>query len=114
MAQFVYWKQLTRSDVKYKLTVATGSLDQFFPSIPEGQTSQIFRVLDEECNTEWNFKLAVRKNGPLKPTVGGQWIKFCKMRGFQEGQGIIFFKERNEATGQIKYKIRPFYNFFST
>ncbi|KAJ0042171.1 hypothetical protein Pint_19103 [Pistacia integerrima] len=73
-------------DVKYKLTVATGSLDLFFPSIPEGQISQIFRVLDEECNTEGSFKLAVRKNGHLKPTIGGDWIKFCKMRGFQERQ----------------------------
>ncbi|KAJ0043027.1 hypothetical protein Pint_19113 [Pistacia integerrima] len=111
MARLFYMKHLTSSDVTNILAIETDHLEDF-PPFPHGQHFQNLRFLDEECNIEWNFCLTVRQTGSyLKPTIGGGWIQFCKMRGLQEGHIILFFQERDEATGQFKYKIRPFYNF---
>ncbi|KAJ0098915.1 hypothetical protein Patl1_21799 [Pistacia atlantica] len=111
MPQLLYRKELTTSDVTEKLFVETKHLADF-PPFPPGHHFQILRFLDEEEGTEWNFRLAVRQTGRYpKPYIGGDWIQFCKRRELKEGRVIQFFKERNEATGQVNYTIRPFYNF---
>ncbi|KAJ0043025.1 hypothetical protein Pint_19111 [Pistacia integerrima] len=113
MAQMFYRKKLTAADVINKLAIAADCLDQF-PRIPPGQHSRIFQVLDVECNCVWNFRLSVRMTGSYdKPTVGGQWIQFCKSRGIKKGHTIQFFKERDEATGNFRYMINLFYDFFN-
>ncbi|KAJ0042175.1 hypothetical protein Pint_19106 [Pistacia integerrima] len=90
MAQCFYRKQLTPSDVKYKLEVKTDNLGEF-PLFPPGQHFQNLRFLDEEEGTVYNFPLAVRQIGPAY--IGGDWIKFCKKRKLEAGRVILFFKD---------------------
>ncbi|KAJ0042170.1 hypothetical protein Pint_19108 [Pistacia integerrima] len=101
MAQPFYAKQLARSDVGNKLAVENSHLEDF-PPFPPGQNFQNLPFLDEEFNTMWNLRLAVRRNGAyLKPTIGGNWRQFCRTRGLQAGQFIMFFREINAETGEV-------------
>ncbi|KAJ0042173.1 hypothetical protein Pint_19101 [Pistacia integerrima] len=97
-----YSKQLNFSDVTNKLAVETSHLEDF-PPFPHDQHFQNLKFSDEEYNnTEWNFRLAVRQTGPhKKPTIGGNWIKFFKMRGLREGNVILSYKERDEAMQKL-------------
>ncbi|KAJ0013498.1 hypothetical protein Pint_19715 [Pistacia integerrima] len=97
-------KVLSNTDIHNRLSMETRSL-QHLPRFPVGQNCQILYLEDEEGET-WTFHLIIRKGTYQKPVLSAGWKKFVKKKNLQKGFKVEFFKERDEVTGQLKYKIK--------
>ncbi|KAJ0079682.1 hypothetical protein Patl1_22553 [Pistacia atlantica] len=98
-------KKLSKTDIENRLSMETRSLEHL-PPFPAGQNFQDLYVEDEEEKV-WRFRLIIRRGPYQKPVLSAGWRKFVKKKKLQKGFQVKFFKERDEVTGEFKYKIKP-------
>ncbi|KAJ0099953.1 hypothetical protein Patl1_22025 [Pistacia atlantica] len=70
------------------------------------QPAQVLRVEDEERG-EWRFHLTIRRGRYRKPVLSAvDWLRFVRSKQLESGFKVQLFKEEDEATGEVKYKIK--------
>lgn len=98
-------KTLSNTDIRDKFSMETSSL-HFLPPFSHGQNFQNLYVEDDEEN-EWCFRLFIRGRGRYpKPVLSAGWRRFVRDKGLRRGFKVEFFRERDQATGGFKFKIR--------
>ncbi|KAJ0100582.1 hypothetical protein Patl1_22047 [Pistacia atlantica] len=101
----IFSKKLTQTDVRNRLSVRTRSL-HFFPPFEDGQNAQDLMVEDEQ-GKPWPFRLVVRSRGRYKkPVLTAGWREFVSKKELEIGFKVKFFRENNEVTGEVKYKVK--------
>ncbi|XP_031268078.1 uncharacterized protein LOC116126532 [Pistacia vera] len=101
----IFSKKLTKTDVENRLCIKSKSLD-FFPAFEGGQHAQVLSVEDEE-GKEWRFRLIIRRGRYRKPVLSAaDWLRFIKSKQLEIGFKVQLFKEEDEASGEVKYKIK--------
>jgi len=88
MPKNLFIKELSKTDIEYRMAVPMKSLDAF--RIPEGEHSKDFGVTDIH-GKRWRFRCSTRKSDPYpKPVLSSGWIEFAKTRSLKVGDEVTF------------------------
>jgi hypothetical protein len=88
MPKNLFIKELSKTDIEYRMAVPMKSLDAF--QIPEGEHSKDFGVTDIH-GKRWKFRCSTRKSDPYpKPVLSSGWIEFAKTRSLKVGDEVTF------------------------
>ncbi|KAJ4822672.1 hypothetical protein Tsubulata_027235 [Turnera subulata] len=113
MAVELFTKELSSTDVTYRLAVPTRALHDHF-HIPEGE-NEIEVLVKDSSDQDWEFMLSIRPNHPnLRPVFIGEWMAFVRSKGIMEGDRVILYKQYSTEGGDDgwTYSIKAERNMF--
>ncbi|KAF9684989.1 hypothetical protein SADUNF_Sadunf03G0007500 [Salix dunnii] len=89
MPKMLFTKELSKTDIEYRMSVPMKSLDAF--QIGEGEHSKEIGVTDIHGERKM-FRCSTRRTDPYpKPVLSTGWTAFAKERGLQEGDEVTLF-----------------------
>ena len=91
----IFTKRLSKTDIKYRLSVPSKAFREHFPPIIHGNRVDI-RIRDP-VNGEYTLPCYIRAgaNPYDKPVISGNWCHIASASGYVEGDVLLFYKEKD-------------------
>ncbi|KDP38805.1 hypothetical protein JCGZ_04962 [Jatropha curcas] len=98
-------KPLTKTDLEHQFIVPSEFLNEPAVLNESGEFKQKITSFDQD-GKEWTFRLSIRKNEIYsKPTfTPASWRPFVKYFGLRDGDGVIFYIEKDDGARKIQIR----------